>query len=48
MPSWVLIILQTSKQTQMNGEDFAWTDNENMTWTTNYNEFSLDPLKAKQ
>lgn len=32
----------------MNEEGFAWTDNENMPWTTNYNEFSLNPLKAKQ
>lgn len=32
----------------MNEEGFAWTGNENMTWTTNYTEFSLDPLKAKQ
>lgn len=37
-----------NKQNQMNVEDFTWTNSENMTWTTNYNEFSLDPLKVKK
>lgn len=32
----------------MSKEDFAWTNNENVMWITNYIESNFGPLEAKQ
>lgn len=39
----------TNKQTenQVSEGGFVWTNNKSMTWTTNYNESNLSPLKGK-